>query len=104
MKVPVYTFDDVRDFDVALERINLMKEMLNNRLLDAIRYGIKNHFIMVRLFEIKLKDNRKFSIRCPRDEWKESLTNMLRYFEEVEEYEKCAEIKKMTAELNSSKL
>lgn len=101
MTVPSFNFDNANDYKEALDIINKDLDLVNNRLLEAIRYGIDNYLLNVYLYEIYLKGGSSYSVKCPRIKWEEALIEAKEFFEEKEEYEKCAEIVKLIVKLNS---
>jgi hypothetical protein len=77
----------------SLERIfKQHKNIVYNRIFDSIKFGIKNKLKEVVVFE--LGDTEKY-LDLTIDNWENSLNNCLKYFVEIEDYEKCLECQEM---------
>ena len=99
MNVPSFHFEEISDYHEAIKIIDI--DFVNNRIYEAILYGIDNYLLNVYLYDLNLKDGVTYSVKCPRIKWEELLIEAKDYFEDKEEYEKCAAINKMIAKLNS---
>ena len=104
MIVPQYSFEDLDTFDEAVERLNSDRELVANRILEAVRYGLKNNLLSVYLFELKISSDKIYAVKCKREEWKSSLNNSRKFFESIEEYEKCAQVRDLILELEHSEI
>jgi len=100
MTVPHLTFNDLSSYNDVLKRLNEDKNLLSNRVLDAIKYGIENDFLEVTLFDISTMYGSMYSITFQRDSWEEALTSAREFFEKFEEYEKCNTIQILLQKLN----
>ena len=100
MDIPVFSFNDIADYTEAIKLINDDSFFINNRIYNAIKYGINNYLLSVYLYDLNLKNGMTYSVKCLRIKWEELLTDANKYFEEIEEYEKCSEIMKLIIKLN----
>jgi hypothetical protein len=63
------------------------ESIVYNRILVAIKEGIRADLDRIKLFELA---GTGVYVTSSREDWKSGLKGALDYFEEVEEYEKCA--------------
>lgn len=79
--IPVLDMVDAKDF------FDENEELVYNRILVAIKEGIRADLDMIKLFELS---GTGVYVTSFREDWKSGLKGALQFFEEVEEYEKCA--------------
>ncbi len=79
--IPVLDMVDAKDYFDENESI------VYNRILVAIKEGIRADLDRIKLFELA---GTGVYVTSSREDWKSGLKGALDYFEEVEEYEKCA--------------
>jgi hypothetical protein len=93
VKVPQKSFatrEDLQDF------IDREKEWMYTRIVDAIEAAYKAGQIEAHIFEAKIEESMSIiSMNSEIQEWENSLTLAMKWFEENEHYEKCAKILKL---------
>ena len=88
--IPVLDMEDAADFFDDNEGI------VYNRVLIAVKEGMDANRDIIRLFEL---NGTGVYLTSEKMDWKPGLENALRYFEELEEYEKCAQCRDLIAKL-----
>lgn len=79
--IPVLDMSDAKDF------FDENESLVYNRILVAIKEGIRADLDMIKLFELS---GTGVYVTSFREDWKSGLKGALQFFEEEEEYEKCA--------------
>jgi hypothetical protein len=94
LEVTVQTQEDVNRF------LEEDKEQFFDAILVAITEGWKNNDDIVRVAEFHiLEDMHIMSIDMDRADWLESLALALDFYEEIENYEACSEVKFLIEEM-----
>lgn len=79
--IPVLDMADAADF------FDDHEDVVYNRVIIAVREGIESGRNVIRLFEL---NGSGVYLTSEKDDWKPGLENAMQFFEETEEYEKCA--------------
>jgi hypothetical protein len=99
MKVPLKTFATKEEFQSF---VNSEKEWMYNRIVESISYSFKKGWLEAKIMEARIEDSMSvITMNSDLDDWVESLTLALRWYESVEKYEKCSEIFKMIKEVKT---
>jgi hypothetical protein len=85
-------FDEYNDFVFFLKT---NKGLLLSKTLDGIKESIKKNENVAVIANLLVK-NIVFTIRLDREDWISHLDVSIKYFEGIEDYETCAEIKELT--------
>jgi len=91
--IPRLAFDDFNEFKDFVIRND---KLLWFRTVDSIKYAFNNDALQAILFEVVLEFepiDQIIKLQMPRKSWEESLTRALKFFEGIENYEVCAEIR-----------
>jgi len=73
-----------------------IQQVVREETITAIKDGIKKNKSSISLFEIAHSD---YYIELSKDKWKPTLENIIEYYVEREEYDKCAEAKNLISQL-----
>lgn len=87
----------VLDISEAKEFFDDNESLVYNRILTAVSEGVKASINVIKLFELS---GTGVYMTSEREDWKNGLKGALRYFEENEEYEKCATCRDLLDILN----
>jgi hypothetical protein len=99
MKVPLKTFSTKEDFQSFVSN---EKEWMYNRIYEAISYSFKKGWLEAKIMEARIEETMSvITMNSDLDDWIESLTLALRWYESQENYEKCAEIFRMMKEIRA---
>lgn len=79
--IPVLDMADAKDF------FDENQDLVYNRILTAVKEGIRADIDTIKLFELA---GTGVYVTSSREDWKSGLKGAIQFFEEVEEYEKCA--------------
>jgi hypothetical protein len=85
-------FDDYSDVVFFLKT---NKGLLFSKTLDGIKESIKNNENVAVIANLLIK-NTVLTIRLDREDWLTHLEISIKYFESIEDYETCIEIKELT--------
>ena len=91
---PMLIFDDQDEFHDQLDK---HRHAVHIRTLYAIKYAYDTKFNDD--ITIAFLNNEDMLLQCSPDEWIGNLQRSLDYFIEVEEYEKCSEVKELLDKL-----
>lgn len=72
----------------------LFNEKYANRIIDAIDFGIKNDLVKINIFEVNYF-GKKHTLTFHRNNWDFILNIIMKYYINIEHYEKCILIKKL---------
>jgi len=89
-KLKIDTKHDIKNFFNILFK----NKKYNDKILNSIIFGINNDLIKVKVFELHMIES-KVNITYHRNKWDEILNILMKYYIEIEEYEKCTIIKKL---------
>jgi len=73
-----------------------IRDVVIEETICAIEDGIKNKKISISLFEVA---HTNYYIELKKENWKSTLENTLEYYIEIEEYNKCVEIRDLITKL-----
>jgi hypothetical protein len=79
-----------------LTEIPEIQKIVREEAIYAIKDGIEKHKSSISLFEIAQSD---YYIELGKDKWKLTLENLIEYYVESEEYDKCAEARDLISKL-----
>jgi hypothetical protein len=100
VKVPQKSFltrDDLQNF------IDKEKEWMYTRIVDAIEAAYKAGQLEAHIFEAKIEETMSvISMNSEIQEWENSLTLAMKWFEQTEQYEKCAKILKLITNVRTA--
>lgn len=97
LKVPLKTFATKEEFQAFVTN---EKEWMYNRIVDAITISYKKGWLEAKIMEARIEETMSIiTMNSEMDDWIESLTLALKWFETQEKYEKCADIFKMIKEI-----
>ena len=72
------------------------KWLIHSLIIEGVKQSIKERLDEIVLFRIINPISNFIMVsELKKDDWESSLSKSLEYFESVEEYEKCADIKKL---------
>jgi hypothetical protein len=69
-----------------------VREIVMKEVIEAVKEGIKAKKNNISLFKI---NDSGYVVGLDKEQWKPSLESALNHYEELEQYNKCSEIKKM---------
>lgn len=97
-QVPLFkvSVDEHSDY-TFLSKIPHVEEAVMNELILAIKEGVQKQKKSVSIFNIS---NTSYSLELERSNWKQSLSKAIKYHENKEDYEKCAECRDLINKLN----
>jgi len=96
LKVEVDSYEDIVSF------MRDSKEDFFVAIINAIKLGWKEKITPVPVAEFLINDSGEiFTIDIMEEDWSESLGYALSHYEEVEDYERCSELKTMIDEMYS---
>jgi len=87
------------DSDYALNELfnsNKTQSFIKKETLAAIKFAIENNEAEAKLFNIS---NLKHTVKIAKKNYKPALNKILAYFQNLEKYEECSEIKSMLNKL-----
>ena len=96
-KIPVFRVHVEPGADYSqLKEIPEIQQIVREEAIYAIKDGIEKHKTSISLFEIAHSD---YYIELSKDKWKPTLENLIKYYAEKEEYDKCAEARDLITKL-----
>ena len=91
------TFATKEDFQSF---INNEKEWMYNRIYEAISNSFKKGWLEAKIMEARIEESMSvITMNSDLDDWVESLTLALKWYESQEKYERCSEIFKMIKDI-----
>jgi len=88
LKVKVDNYDDIGIF------LKEEKKIFFGTIITGVKYAWKNKLDRVEVAEFSIEDTETIvNIDIEEEDWEESLYLALYYYEDIEEYEKCVEVK-----------
>jgi hypothetical protein len=98
--VPKKTFATKEDFRKFVEK---EKEWMYERIIQCIKYAYKYHLIEAKVLEASIEDSMTIiEMNSYAEDWEESLTLAITWYELSENYEKCSEILKLLHSIQDS--
>ncbi len=92
---------DLKNFDEVAYFLKTERLILYNSVVNGVKDCIKNDIDSLLLAEFNLIDeNIVFKIDMVKKDWLDSLSLALKFFEEVEDYEKCIEVSELITKLD----
>lgn len=91
-EIPTVNYPEIASVDEAVDLLNEDKELMANRILDAINQAQLQGQDKIDLFRLCIKGDVTYIMRCHQKEWEMCLENAKKFFERNEEYEKCSKI------------
>lgn len=79
--IPVLDMEDAADY------FDEHEDIVYERVIVAVKEGIESKRDIIRLFEL---NGSGVYLTSEKEDWKPGLENAMKFFEEVEQYEKCA--------------
>ena len=96
-KIPVFRVHVGPGADYAqLKEIPEVQQAVRDEAVYAIKDGIEKHKSTITLFEIA---NSDYYVELSKDKWKSTLENIIEYYVEKEDYDKCAEARDLISKL-----
>lgn len=90
----------LRSYKDVTEFLGENKFELYSLIIDIIKECHANGEMVAQIAEFLLTDEDiVFKIEMKREDWSESIHLALYYFEEIEDYEKCSEIRDLISEI-----
>jgi hypothetical protein len=78
------------------------KWLIHSLIIEGVKQSIKERLDEIVLFRIINPSSNFIMVsELKKDDWESSLSKSLEYFESVEEYEKCADIKKLLKKIKN---
>lgn len=78
------------------------KWLIHSLIIEGVKLSIKERLDEIVLFRIINPISNFIMVsELKKDDWESSLSKSLEYFESVEEYEKCADIKKLLKKIKN---
>jgi hypothetical protein len=74
---------------------NVDYDFIYANIYRCIERGILSNKDSVQFASITFDNGEQIDLECNREEYEENLTNCMRYYEKVEQYERCAMVKKL---------
>lgn len=92
-KVPVKYFTNREEFQEFLEK---EKRWMYTRIVEAISLAFKNGRAEANIFEAKIEETMSTIVMNSEiEDWTHSLNLAIGWYQDLEEYEECARIKKL---------
>jgi recombinational DNA repair ATPase RecF len=82
--------------DDQLKEIPEVQQAVRDEAVYAIKDGIEKHKATITLFEIA---NSDYYVELSKDKWKSTLENIIQYYAEKEDYDKCVEARDLISKL-----
>jgi len=79
-------------FEEMSDYLKTNKELFFGLIIEGVKQSIKDEIELIDIIHFFIKDT-KIVIQVKKDDWNATLSMALEYFESVEDYEKCMEIK-----------
>jgi len=79
-------------FEEMSDYLKTNKELFFGLIIEGVKQSIKDEIELIDIIHFFVKDT-KIVIQVKKDDWNTTLSMALEYFESVEDYEKCMEIK-----------
>jgi hypothetical protein len=99
LKVPLKTFATKEEFQAFVTN---EKEWMYNRIVDAISLSYKKGWLEAKIMEARIEETMSvITMNSEMDDWVESLSLALKWYENQEKYEKCSEILTMIKEIKN---
>lgn len=78
------------------------KWLIHSLIIEGVKQSIKERLDVIVLFRIINPISNFIMVsELKKDDWESSLSKSLEYFESVEEYEKCSDIKKLLKKIKN---
>jgi hypothetical protein len=90
--IPRFELESASEIETFMAENRLM---ISELILEAIKKALKQGILDMPIMKLVIHDLPVAIVTVKRDSFNDSLSKCLKYFEEAEEYEKCAEIMKM---------
>ncbi len=98
--VPKKTFATKEDFRDFVEK---EKEWMYERIVQCIKYAYKYHLIEAKVLEASIEETMTvIEMNSYAEDWVESLSLAITWYERSENYEKCSEILKLLNTIQDS--
>lgn len=75
-------------------------EMIYANIYRCVENGIMNDLDEVQFASITFDNGEQIDLNCNREEYYQNLTNVIAYYESVENFERCAIVKKLQERIN----
>lgn len=97
-KIPVFKVkaEPGTDYSKVLLAIPEVKKAVLEETVFAIKHGIEKNKSSISLFEVA---DSSYYIELSKDKWKPTLENLIEYYVEQEEYDKCVEVRDLISKL-----
>ena len=76
-------------------------DLIYANIYRCIENGIMNNLDEVQFASVTFDNGEQIDLNCNRDEFYENLTHVRLYYEKVQEFEKCAIVKKLQEKLDN---
>ena len=86
---------DVDDMNRFFFGDSVDHELIYSNILRCIEKGIMHNLDEVQFASIQFYDGEQIELECKREEYYTNLSNVIGYYERVEQFEKCALVKKL---------
>ena len=91
---------DGDDFNRFFFGDNVDYDMIYSNIYRCVERGILNDLDEVQFASITFDNGEQIDLNCKREEYHQNLTNVIAYYESVENFERCAMIKKLQERIN----
>ena len=92
---------DVDDMNRFFFGDSVDHELIYSNILRCIEKGIMNNLDEVQFASISFDNGEQIDLECKREEYFQNLTNVIGYYERVEQFEKCAMVKKLQEKIEN---
>ena len=97
LTIKLNSADDVHDYFFGYDTD---KGLIYENIVKSINEGIKSNVDFVTVFEIIINDGEDIIMDSYREEWPQSLSEAMSWYEQQEEYDICAKIRDLLQKLN----
>lgn len=99
VSVPQKFFETKEEFQTFVEN---EREWMYTRIVEAIEHAFKSGQIEAHIFEARIEETMSvIAMNSELEEWETSLSLAMKWYEEQEQYEKCAKILKLIKEIRT---
>ena len=92
---------DVDDLNRFFFGDSVDHDLIYANIYRCVENGIMNNLDEVQFASVTFDDGEQIDLNCEREEYNQNLTNVIAYYEKVEDFERCAIVKKLQEKLDN---
>ena len=92
---------DVDDLNKFFFGDSVDHDLIYANIYRCVEKGIMNNLDEVQFASITFDNGEQIDLNCDREEYHSNLTNIIAYYERVEDFERCAIVKKLQEKLDN---